>query len=109
MTPEEKAKAAAEQVAAIGMPEEGQEPSFLPHPLLDALVESVIALGGELWIERDRRRTLEALLEKKGALSAQEIEHFDLSPEQQAAREEALADMTRRVFEPLRKIGAQAD
>ncbi len=110
MTPEEKARAAAEQVAAIGMPKEGQEPSFLPHPLMDALMESVIALGGELWIERDRRQTLEALLEEKGMLSAQEIEQFELSPQQQTAREEALADMTRRVFEPLKKIGStQAD
>ncbi|MEM1090861.1 MAG: hypothetical protein AAF552_16505 [Pseudomonadota bacterium] len=106
MTPEDKARAAAEQVAAIGMPEAGQEPSFLPHPLMDAMMESVLALGGELWIERDRRRTLEALLQDKGLVTADEIESYQLTPEQRESRDQALAEMTKRVFESLKKIGA---
>ena len=56
------------QVARAGMPGPGEEPHFLPHPLMDRLLEAVIVLGGELWIERDRRRALESLLESKGML-----------------------------------------
>lgn len=105
MTPEEKARAAAEQVAAIGMPETGQEPAFMGHPALDALLEAVVALGGELWIERDRRRTLETLLAEKGVVAADDLEAFEPSEAQCADRDEALADMTRRIFEPLTRIG----
>lgn len=104
MSMAEKEKAAAEQVRKIGLPEPGTEPSFLPHPVMDALLEAVIALGGELWIERDRRRTLEALLEAKGLVKDEEIEGFELSPEQQTERDEALADLTRRVFDPLKQL-----
>ncbi len=109
MSPEDKAKAAAQQVADIGMPAEGTEPSFLPHPVMDAMLEAIIALGGELWIERDRRRTLEALMESKGLLSSSEVEHFELSEQQRKDRDEALADLTRRVFDPLKKIGNGGD
>jgi len=105
MSPEEKAKAAAEQVANIGMPPAGTEPAFLPHPLMDAMLEALVALGGELWIERDRRRTLEALMESKGLLSSRELEGFQLSEQQIGERDEALADLTKRVFDPLKKIG----
>ncbi len=106
MTPEEKAQAAADQVNNIGMPAAGAEPAFLPHPLMDAMLEAVIALGGELWIERDRRMTMEALLASKGQLDPEEIEQFELSAEQRESRDEALADLTRRVFDPLKKIGS---
>ncbi|MFK7954597.1 MAG: hypothetical protein AB8B96_00750 [Lysobacterales bacterium] len=105
MSPEEKAQAAAKQVADIGMPADGTEPAFLPHPLMDAMLESIIALGGELWIERDRRRTLEALMESKGLLTSSEIEHFELSEQHIKDRDDALTDLTRRVFDPLKKIG----
>lgn len=100
----EKERAAAAQVDQIGLPEPGTEPSFLPHPVMDALMEAVIALGGELWIERDRRRMLESLLESKGLIKANEIEELKLNDRQQAERDEALADLTRRVFDPLRRI-----
>ncbi|MEM1261291.1 MAG: hypothetical protein AAGH76_02715 [Pseudomonadota bacterium] len=100
-----KEQAAAEQVADIGMPADGQEPQFLPHPLLDALLESVVALGGELWIERDRRMALEALLAEKGILSAADIEAWQPSDEQSALRTEELKALTDRVFKSLRGVG----
>lgn len=104
MSMAEKEKAAAEQVNNIGLPEPGTEPAFLPHPVMDALLEAVIALGGELWIERDRRRMLEALLDAKGLVTSEEVEGLELTQAQQAERDEALADLTRRVLEPLKQI-----
>lgn len=100
-------RAAREQVAGIDMPAPGEEPAFLPHPLLDALLEAVVALGGELWIERDRRLALEALLEKHGVIPADELENWQPDAEQRAARTEELQALTARVLGPLKKLGAE--
>ena len=62
------------QVERAGLPGPGEEPHFLPHPLMDRLLEAVIVLGGEFWIERDRRRALESLLHSKGLVTPEEIE-----------------------------------
>jgi hypothetical protein len=40
----------------LGLPPPGEEPAFLPHPLLDQLLEMVLALGAELWVERERMK-----------------------------------------------------
>ena len=61
-----------QQVDAIGLPDE--EPTFLDSPLQDRLVNALIALGGELWIERERRLTLESLL--LVGVQPQQIEDF---------------------------------
>ncbi|MEM8981482.1 MAG: hypothetical protein AAGC71_00555 [Pseudomonadota bacterium] len=99
-----KEQAAAEQVASIGMPAPGDEPQFLPHPLLDALLESVVALGGELWIERDRRMALEALLAEKGILDGAEIEAWKPDAAQAERRAEELKALTDRVLKALRAV-----
>ncbi len=104
-----KEKIAAEQVAAIGILPDGVEPTFLPHPLLDALLESVIALGGELWIERDRRQTLEALLAEKGLVTQEEIEGWQPNAEQRQARSEELEALTERLLGSLRAHKSKAE
>ena len=82
------------------MPGPGEEPHFLPHPVMDRLLEAIIVLGGELWIERDRRRALEALLHAKGLVTPEEIEtHSDAD-----TRKEELASLVTRLLDPLRRI-----
>lgn len=90
------------QVDRIGVPKD--EPSFLGHPMLDTLLESVVALGGELWVERDRRLTLEALLASKGIASSEDISAHALTDEQQAARDAALKVYVDRILGPLKKL-----
>ncbi len=39
---------------------------FLGNVMIDNLVEAVVALGAEVWTNRQRQKVLEALLEEKG-------------------------------------------
>ena len=90
------------QVERAGLPGPGEEPHFLPHPLMDRLLEAIIVLGGELWIERDRRRALEALLHAKGLVTPQEIEtHSETDAER---RQEELTALVTRLLDPLRRM-----
>lgn len=86
------------------LPKPGEEPNFLPHPLMDHLLESVVALGAELWIERDRRMTLERLLEAKGVLSREEIEDYRADDEDAAARSEARIALVHRTLGTLKRM-----
>ena len=87
-----------------GLPGPGEEPHFLPHPVMDRLLEAVIVLGGELWIERDRRRALESLLHSKGLVAPEEIEAHSESDTQ--GRQEELAALVSRLLDPLRTMRA---
>ncbi len=95
-------KTSREQVESIGMPPAGVEPAFLPHPLLDRLLEAIVVLGGELWIERDRRKALESLLQSRGLIEAEEIKaHAGSDPD---ARQQELSALVHRLLNPLRSM-----
>ena len=95
-------RASREQVESIGIPPPGVEPAFLPHPLLDRLLEAIVVLGGELWIERDRRKALESLLQSRGLIEPDEIEaHVGGDPD---ARQSELTSLVRRLLDPLRSL-----
>ena len=90
------------QVERAGLPGPSEEPHFLPHPVMDRLLEAVIVLGGELWIERDRRRALESLLHSKGLVMPEEIEtHSETDSE---GRQEELTALVTRLLDPLRTM-----
>ena len=95
------------QVDSAGLPGPGEEPQFLPHPLMDRLLEAVIVLGGELWIERDRRRALESLLQAKGIVAPEEIENHS-DPDADARKQELTALVT-RLLDPLRAMRSQGE
>ena len=92
---------AEEAIATAGK----SEPVFLPHPVMDRLLESVMVLSAELWVERDRRRILEQLLAERGILSADDIESYTQSAEQEAERARQRSQLTHRVLGPLAKSG----
>ena len=87
------------QVESIGIPE--NEPSFLPDPVQDRLIEAAIAIGGELWVEREHRLRLESVLIEKGVLTRDEVEACALSDEQKTQQRESLDAMVKRLFGPL--------
>ena len=89
----------------IDLPKPGEEPVFLTHPLLDHLLEAAIALGAELWVERDRRRIVETLLEQKGLLTRAEIEAYVPSDDEQRARREAKQQLVSRTLGKLKEMG----
>ena len=81
------------------------EPAFLPQPLLDRLLESVMVLSAELWVERDRRRILEQLLAQRGIVSPEDIESYTPGADEEAERARQRSQLTHRVLGPLAKTG----
>ena len=81
------------------------EPAFLTQPLLDRLLESVMVLSAELWVERDRRRILEQLLAERGIVSPEDIESYTPSAAEDAERDRQRSQLTHRVLGPLAETG----
>jgi hypothetical protein len=80
------------------------EPSFTGDPLKDRLLDALLGLTAELWVERDRRLVLERLLERSGAVTAEQIEQYRFTAEEEAARRNARDELVRRVFGGLRAL-----
>ena len=57
-----------------GTPIVGDDPVYLQDPIQDATVRMLLELAAQVWVERERRLTLEALLESKGIVAHDEIE-----------------------------------
>lgn len=51
-------------------------PHYFKDPMIDHLLEIVMLLGGELWIERDRRMITEHLIDTEGSATRERIEQF---------------------------------
>lgn len=67
----------------------GKRPDYFDDPATDRLLSIVMALVGEVSVERQRGDTLERLLEAKGVLTRDEIEHY--VPDSKAAEERGIA------------------
>jgi hypothetical protein len=79
------------------------EPYFLPHPVMDQLIDVVLALGAELWVERDRRRIAEKLLAEKGLLSPAAIETYRETTEERELRAKERDAFVRRIYGALNR------
>jgi hypothetical protein len=80
-----------------------REPYFLPHPVMDQLIDVVLALGAELWVERDRRRIAEKLLAEKGLLSPADIEAYRDTADERAERARDRDAFVRRIYGALNR------
>lgn len=87
-----------------GTPIVGADPIYLADPLLDATVRMLVELSAQVWVERERRLTLEALLESRGLLARADIEAFRPSAEQTASFKAERARFIEDVFKELRRI-----
>lgn len=76
-------------ITLAGKRAKGKRPEFFEDPATDRLLSIVMALVGEVSVQRQRADTLERLLEKKGVLTRQEIEGFE--PDRAAAEERGIA------------------
>ncbi|TXS91973.1 hypothetical protein FV139_14705 [Parahaliea maris] len=63
------------------------EAMFLGNPVLDNVVNCLVALGSEVWACKRRTKVLEAVLAKKG-ISQEEIERYQPSAAEVEAWEE---------------------
>ena len=98
---------ADEQTPEGGTPLAGQNPIYLQDPVLDATVRMVVELAAQVWVERERRLVLEALLESRGLLTREAIEHFKPDAAQAALLKAERARFIEDVFKELRRIPAE--
>lgn len=94
----------AQQTPEGGTPIAGENPIYLKDPVLDATVRMVVELAAQVWVERERRMTLESLLEAQGTLSRAAIESFKPDAAQAAAFKRERARFIEDVFKELRRI-----
>jgi hypothetical protein len=93
-----------EQTPEGGTPLAGPDPVYLDNPVLDATVRMVVELAAQLWVERERRLTLESLLAARGVVSAEAVETFRPDAAQAAALKAERARFIEDVFKELRRI-----
>lgn len=92
-----------------GTPLVGSNPVYLNDPVLDATVRMVVELAAQVWIERERRITLEALLESRGLLTRDTIEAFKPDANHAALLKAERARFIEDVFKELRRIPVRPD
>lgn len=76
-------------IALAGKRAKGKRPEYFDDPGMDRMMSILMALVGELSVQRQRGDTLERLLEAKGVLSRAEIEQY--TPDRDAAYERGVA------------------
>jgi hypothetical protein len=80
--------------------------TFFPEDQVDRLLGVVMELASELYVLRDRMRTLEQVLEQNGVLTADDLAGYTPSAEERAAR---LADRDALISRLLAPMTATAD
>ena len=76
-------------------------PHYYKDPTIDHLLEIVLQLGGEIWINRDRQMVMEHLLATEGKVTPEMIEQFKPSPEFAEKLKGARRTFTQRVYQSL--------
>jgi hypothetical protein len=73
-------------------------PHYFKDPVIDHLLEIVLQLGAELWVNRDRQMVIEHLLANEGQVTPDMIDAFE-PPEDFAQRQrEQRQAMMQRVY-----------
>jgi len=77
------------------------DPQYYRDPMIDRLMDIVLALGAELWVTRDRQTVMEHLLATEGKVTPELIETFVPSPEMAANQVLARKDLASRLYGDL--------
>ena len=87
--------------AAPFIPADTDSAVFLDNPHIDNLLSVVIALGSEIWADRQRMRVVERLLETEGKVTSGMIEAYVPSDAEKKAWEAERLAMVERVYSVL--------
>lgn len=98
----------AAQTPEGGTPLAGADPVYLADPVLDATVRMLVELSAQVWVERERRLALEAVLEQRGLLPRDAIESLRPDPALAARLRDERNRFIEAVFKELRRIPAGA-
>ena len=74
---------------------------FLGNPHIDNLMTVVIALGAEIWSDRQRLRIVEKLMAAKGKVTPEMVEQYVPSEEEKASWQNEREAMVKRVYAVL--------
>lgn len=87
-----------------GAPLIGADPTYIQDPALDATVRMLVELAAQVWVERERRLALEAVLVERGVMTAVALEQFTPDATQTAAFRAERARFIEDVFKELRRL-----
>ncbi len=74
---------------------------MLGNPLLDSMLQMMIALGAEVWTGQQRLKIVERLLTTKGKVTTDMIENYAPTPEEKAQWAKERQAMVDRVYSVL--------
>lgn len=81
---------------------------MLGHPMIDSLMQMVIALGGEVWSGQQRVRIIEKLLATEGKVTSEMIEQYVPTEEEAAQWQADRKAMVDRVYSVMSRNTASA-
>lgn len=87
-----------------GTPIVGDDPVYLNDPIQDATLRMLLELTAQVWVERERRLTLESLLESKGIVAHDEIERHVPDAGLTARLKDERARFLEDIFKELRRV-----
>ena len=87
--------------AAAAIKADSDAAVFLGNPHLDNLMTIVIAMGAEIWSDRQRMRIVERLLESGGKVTRELIEQYVPSEAERTAWQGERDAMVKRVYDVL--------
>ena len=101
---------AIDWIGLAGRKAKGKRPAYFEDPAIDRLLSIVMALAGEVSVNRERLDTVERLLDAKGTLSRADIEAFrpdrDAGYERGLASREFIARILRGVQQDMEALAA---
>jgi hypothetical protein len=98
-----KAGAGRKSVVGDAIKAHTDKMAFLPDPVVDNLVTVVLELGAQIWTDRKRIRTLEALLVQHGVTTADAVETFTFPIEQDEAWRKERDEFIQTTFGALQR------
>ncbi len=75
-------------IGLAGKKSKGKRPAYFEDPAIDRLLSIVMAVAGEVAVNRERLDTIERLLDAKGTISRADIEAY--KPDREAGYERGL-------------------
>jgi hypothetical protein len=71
---------------------------YMADNTVENLVQIVLEMGAQIWINRDRMAVIEKLLAEKGVVTLEMIENYQHSPAEQAERAKARDAFAAQLF-----------
>ena len=90
-----------------GVPLVGDNPTYFADPVQDALVNMIMELAAQVWVNRERTAALEAVLEQQGNLEAGVVEQYRFAPEQAASLRRERDQFVAGILKEIQRLAPQ--